>query len=167
MKSKTAIRVFFLIFAVLAALGVWYGARQYHSKSVALNDCGTLRLPDAWESTEQDGLLTISDEEGKTVMVQYVYTETEKYPTEYGTVRTILGGGETNAALQVAHSTIYSNSATYGEGQITADGVVQNVRIIELYGYDQNRQANNICFYCADDLSEFSLRQIAKSFRHN
>lgn len=169
MKSKPFFKMICLLLVFIVVLGVMYGTYKCQQKSLDLSNCGTLRLPRSWNEAENAGLVVFSGNHGTPTMVQYMYTnDINPYSSDLrSTIRTIMDGSETTGTLEITQSTIYSNSASYGTAQITIDGVSMDVRIIELYGYDRNHIASNMYFYCSDSLSDFTLRQIAKSFRHN
>lgn len=167
MGKKSLFRLMCMILVSLAILGASYGIYRQHQQTVEWYDIGTAKIPDSWTQTENSGFLMFCDQRGEPALVELVYTELTSFEDGSGTIRTIVDGIEEAGTIQFKRSALCSNSASYGVAQITVNGVTKEVRTIDAYGEDKDHADRIVYFYCSDDLSSFTIKQIAKSFRHS
>ena len=94
-------------------------------QTVAL-DCGTIKIPENWSATEEDGLFYVYDEFDNPVMIEATPAEdvkTNKYYENY-----ILGDTITSAG--------FSNGAIYGSQKVTCGGKTSEKLYLD-FGFDE------------------------------
>ena len=118
-------------------------------QTVAL-DCGTIKIPENWSATEEDGLFYVYDEFDRPVMIEATPAEdvkTNKYYENYTLGDTITSAG-------------FSNGAIYGSQKVTWDGKTSEKLYLD-FGFDETR---NILVVWDSSITKDMLKKIAKTY---
>ena len=147
MKKKLLCAVLVFMLVILCGCSSKYDGWQ----TVAIDYCGSIKIPENWSSFSEDGVLYILDENGTPAMIQCrTYqtgqAESNKYYKDY-------------KFLELEFSEGFSNSAQYATAYFLYDNKKFLIRIISL---------NNVYFAVWNsDIEDSVVRDIAESFEMN
>lgn len=140
---------------MLSLLGCF--ERQNNWKSIQFDDCGSLKIPQEWNVSENGGYIYVLNSELKPVMIQSFsysgFDDNQEGKSEDNDFYTVQN-------LKTVSSQVLSNGAVFGEAILLKNGIQIERLFIEI-GYERR-----ILFIVWDDEINLDyLKRIANTFK--
>lgn len=143
-------RIILLFLLCFLAFGVEGCASEPEDWQTVTLDSGTIKFPDDWRVTIEDGLFYVYDEFDSPVMIEATPVEDVKTNKYY----------ESYALEEIITSAGLSNGAIYGSQKVTCDGKNSEKLFLD-FGFDETR---NIFIVWDESFTKDMLKKIAKTY---
>lgn len=149
-----------LIFSLLISVIIFSSCSNNKDwKTVEVFDSGTIEIPVEWYQSEYNGKIYFSDKTNDEVCLFQSSSFAGDSENETGDVESNIVYDEFQNIMSTK-SNVLSNSAIYGECQVSGDGNLENSHFIEFYSDD-----SYILFISADNsITDDIIKKIAESY---
>ena len=149
-----------LIFSLLISVFIFSSCSNNNDrKTVEILDFGTIQIPAEWYQSEHNGKIYFSDKTNDEVCLFQSYSFAGDSENETGDVESNIVYDEFQN-IMYTKTNVLSNSATYGECKVSADGKLKKSLFVELYSDD-----SCILFVSVDNIvTDDIIKKIAESY---